>query len=164
MSYSRKLDIFLFFIFVFSIAFTNSKLSSKAKKVSPSATLSDCINVEQLSTKTNYITATCYDNNGNEVVNQYDLNKCFGNGHGQLKKGSNFSNSCQNIEILTRFIIYEEKTGDEIHYTNFLLKKKDGRFYLNAQCDKGKGKKGDGWSYVSIYDNMKVSNGVLQCK
>jgi len=98
--------------------------------------LYDCKNVAEVTTKNNYIKATCIKNNGLSYTGELDLDLCFGNGHGQLKTGTNFSHSCYEnyTRILTDIVIVQkpsENAFDKDKQTYPITK--DGNYYLNAK-------------------------------
>lgn len=177
-STSNMILLVIFLACLISISLTNSTnlQKSKLKEKSFSSTiqsksLSDCSDVKEVEdeSKANYIQATCVDKSGNSITSEIDLDNCFGNDNGQLEcGGKNYSNSCKNIGILVKTvteqeIVYHSDSFDS-QSTYYSTKKKDGPYYLNAQCDKGKKKNHKyGWSYTNIYSCIKVSDGKLSC-
>jgi len=133
----------------------------------PSQTLYDCKDVANISTKPYHIKATCIKNDGTSYTDELNLDSCFGNGHGQLKSGINFSNSCHKdtVKILAKTV----KIESTIEMVNFAFNKKhylyeidkDGPYYLNALCDKGKDGKDYGYSYINMYDVIEITDGVM---
>jgi len=131
----------------------------------PSKTLYDCTNVTKGSLLF-HIKATCIKNNGTSYTGSLDLNDCFGNGHGQLKKGVNFSNSCTDdtFRVLTRIVQQQNSfsRGDGTYGTDYYETQLDGPYYLNGKCKKGDGN-GNGFSYINMYSVIKITDGVMGC-
>jgi len=69
-----------------------------------------------------------------------------------------FSNTCDwvHIKVLTNNV------GGQYNSDETYIITKDGNYYLNSKCDKGYDK-GWGYSYINIYDVIKITDGKMGC-